>query len=207
MAAGIVVAAVTLSEARLPYQVMLAATCLCAGALLDSHASNLTRPQQLYFSQALIGFGTTLFIGPAILYGFLHMMRIGADHLVTFVVVFSITQNVGALAGSALMGSYQIERVHVHSDDLAAQLVLDNPQVSARVAGSGAAFGSAVSDPTLRGAESVALLGQQLGREATVLAFNDVFGLLAWLSGGTALFVAFSLIFRNLRQLSKKALS
>jgi len=207
MAAGIVVAALTLNEARLPYQVMLAAICIGASALLDSHATNLTRPEQLYFSQSLIGFGTTLFIGPSILYGFLQMMRKGADHFITLVVVFSITQNVGALAGSALMGSYQIERVHVHNDDLAAQLVAGDPQVSARIAGGSTAVAPVVSDPTLRSAEGGALLGQSMGREAAVLAFNDVFGLLAWLAGGTAAAVALSLFFKNLRQLPQKASS
>lgn len=206
MVAGIVVAALTLNEARLPYQVILAAICIGAGALLDSHANNLTRPQQLYFSQSLTGFGTTLFIGPTILYGFLQMMRKGADHFITLVVVFSISQNVGALAGSALMGTYQIERVHMHSDDLSAQLVAGDPQVSARIAGGGAVIASVVSDPTLRSAEGGALLGQAMAREAAVLAFNDVFGLLAWLAGGTAGVVALSLFFKMLRQRPQKAL-
>ena len=205
MAAGIAVAAVTLNEARLPYQVMLAALCVRAGALLDSHANGLTRPEQLYLSQSLTGFGTTLFIGPAIVYGYLQMLRKGADHYITLVVLFSITQNIGALAGSALMGSYQIERVHVHSDDLAAQLVAGDPQVSARLVGGSASVAPVVTDPTLRGAEGGAFLGQSMGREATVLAFNDVFGLLARLAGCTATVVAFSLLFKNLRRLPQKA--
>jgi len=207
MVAGIVVAALTLNEARLPYQLILAALCIGAGALLDSHANNLTRPEQLYVSQSLTGFGTTLFIGPAILYGFIQMMRKGADHFITLVVLFSITQNVGALAGSALMGSYQIERLHAHSDDLAAQLFAGDQQVGARVAGGGAAVAPVVGDPALRGAEGGALLGQAMGREAAVLAFNDVFGLLAWLAGGTAAVVALSLLFKNLRRQPQKALS
>jgi len=204
MVAGIFVVALTLKEARLPYQVMLAAICIGASALLDSHANNLTRPQQLYFSQSLIGFGTTLFIGPTILYGFLQMVRKGADHFITLVVVFSITQNVGALAGSAIMGSYQIERVHVHNNDLAAQLAASDPQVVARVMGNSAAVASVVIDPTLRGAEGAALLSKSMGGEASVLAYNDVFSLLAWLSAGTAGIVAFSLLFRNLRRSPQK---
>jgi hypothetical protein len=205
MLAGLVVAALTLSEARLPYQVMLAAICIAASALLDSHADSLTRPQQLYLSQSLIGFGTTLFIGPTMLYGFIQMMRKGADHFITLVVVFSISQNVGALAGSALMGSYQIERVHVHSNDLAAQLVVGDPGVGVRIAGGSAAVAAVVGDPALRGAEGGALLGAALGREASVLAYNDVFGLLAWLAGGTAGAVALSLLFKNLRRAPQKA--
>ena len=207
MATGIVVAALTLNETRLPYQVVLAAICLGAGAFLDSHANNLTRPEQLYFSQSLIGFGTTLFIGPAMLYGFLQMMRKGTDHFITLVVIFSITQNVGALAGSALMGSYQIERLHVHSSELADQLVASNPLVSARIAGGSAAVASVVGDQTLRGAEGAAFLGQAMGREAAILAFNDIFGLEAWLASGTAGIVALSLLIKNLRPHPQKASS
>lgn len=105
------------------------------------------------------------------------------------------------------MGSYQIERLHLHSDDLAAQLVASDQLVSARVAGGGAAVGSVLSDSALRGAEGGALLGQAMGREAAVLAFNDVFGLLAWLAGGTAGVVALSVFLKKLRQLPQKALS
>jgi hypothetical protein len=38
---------------------------IAIGAFLDPGATNLTRPQNVYFSQALVGFGALLFIGPA----------------------------------------------------------------------------------------------------------------------------------------------
>lgn len=204
MAAGLAVAALTLSEAHLPHQVMLAAVCIAAGALSDSQAGSLTRPQQLYLSQCLIGFGTTLFIGPTMLYGFIQMVRKGSDHYITLVVLFSISQNVGALAGSALMGSYQIARVHVHSSDLAAQLVAGDPAVGMRIDGGSAAVGAVVGDAALRGAEGGALLGQAAAREAGVLAFNDVFGLLARLAAGTAAAVALSLFYNHVRRPPQK---
>lgn len=200
MLAGIVAAVLTLKEERLPYQIMAAALCIALGALLDSRSNNLTRPEQLYVSQCLIGFGTTLFIGPAILYGFLQMMRKGADHFITIVVVFSITQNVGALAGSAFMGSYQVERTRVHANDLAAQLIGADPRVVTRITEGALSSSSVVADPALRIAEGGSILGAAVGREATVLAFNDTFLLLAWLAGGTAAFVALSLLFNAYRR-------
>ena len=196
MAAGLLAAMLTLQEARLPYQVLVAALCLAVSAVLDSHANNLTRPEQLYLSQSLIGFGTTLFIGPTMLYGFIQMRRRGLDHYITLVVVFSISQNVGALAGSALMGSYQIERLHAHRDDLSAQLLAGSPAVSARLAGGNAMLAAQFSDPALRAAESGALLSGAVAREAGVLAFNDVFSLLAWIAAGVAGIVALSLFVR-----------
>src|ERR1700688_4565996 len=117
MLAGIAAAAASLSERRLPWQIMTAALFIALGAWLDSGANNLTRPPQLYLSQALIGFGTTLFIGPALLFGVIRMLKRGPDYLVTIVVLFSLTQNVGALLGSAILGSYQTIQARAHAVD------------------------------------------------------------------------------------------
>jgi MFS family permease len=204
MAAGIAATVLTLSEARLPYQIMLAAICIAMSAWLDSHANNLTRPEQLYLSQALIGFGTTLFIGPAMLYGFIQMLRTGADHYITLVVVFSITQNVGALAGSAIMGSYQIERTHVHRDDLSAQLTIGDPAVSNRLAAGSASVAPVVTDPGMRAAEGGALLSQSMAGESSVLAYNDVFRVLASLSAATAGAVALSVFLTYVRRSARE---
>lgn len=199
MLAGLIVAALTLRESTLPYQVLVAALCIAASALLDNHSNNLTRPEQLYASQSLIGFGTTLFIGPALVYGFLQMLRKGPDHFITLVVVFSITQNIGAIAGSAFMGTYQTERAHVHTNDLAEQLIAANPQVAARLGAGASSISAFVQDPGIQSAEGGSLLGQSMAREATVLAFNDVFGLLARLAGATAVLVALSVLYRRWR--------
>jgi hypothetical protein len=204
MVAGIVVAALTARLDRLPYQVIVAALCIMCGALLDSHSNNLTRPEQLYLSQSLTGFGATLFIGPAIAYGIVQMLSKGWDHFITIVVVFSITQNVGALAGSSLMGTYQTQRAHVHSTDLASRMVAGNPQVATRIGGGAIAMSPVVQDPGLQVAEGSSLLGQAMAREASVLAFNDVFGLLAWLAGGTAGLVALSLLYKQWRQAPRR---
>ncbi len=86
MVAGMAVACLTLSQPRLRWQVAAAALVIAAGAFMDSSATNVTRPPELYLSQALIGFGTTLFIGPALVFGFLRMLAKGPNHLVSFVV-------------------------------------------------------------------------------------------------------------------------
>src|SRR5262249_44964930 len=115
MVAGALTAAVTLYEARLPYLVVGSALIIAFAALLDSGANNLTRPPQLYLSQSLIGFGTTLFIGPTLVFGLLRMLQKGVDHFITVVVLFSTTQNFGGLAGSALLGSYQTVFARLHA--------------------------------------------------------------------------------------------
>ncbi|MGI4880315.1 MAG: MFS transporter [Janthinobacterium lividum] len=162
MAAGAVVAAVTLSASRLPYQVAAAAVFIAAGAWIDSGADNLTRPGELFLSQALLGFGACLFLGPSLLYGFIRVLQLGPAYLVSLIVVFSISQNLGGLLGSAFLGTYQVIAAKSHAAALSEHLVVGDPQVAQRIAGQGGAA-----------------LYQALQREASILAFDDVFRLVA----------------------------
>jgi hypothetical protein len=189
MVLGMIAAALTLSQERLRLQVAVAALIIAAGALIDSNATNLSRPPELYLSQSLIGFGTTLFIGPALVFGFLRMIKQGPSHLVSFIVMFNISQNVGGLAGSALLGSYQIIQAHAHVASLADRLLGSDPQVIQRIQGGAGAVAGALPDPVLRGAEGAALLGQSMAQEANILAYNDVFRLVAFLALTTAAYL------------------
>jgi hypothetical protein len=186
MVLGMIAACLTLSQERLRLQVAVAALVIAAGALIDSGATNVTRPPELYLSQALIGFGTTLFIGPALVFGFLRMLAKGPNHFVSFVVLFSTTQNVGGLAGSALLGSYQTIQARAHAASLADHLLAADPQVLQRIQSGSGAVAGVIDDPMLRGIQGAALLGQKLTAEANILAYNDVFRLVAILALMTA---------------------
>jgi hypothetical protein len=172
MLLGMATAVLTLDPQRIRQQVIVAALIIALGAWLDSHATNQTRPQELYLSQALLGFGTTLFIGPALAYGFLRMLEKGPTYFISLVVLFSSTQNFGGLAGAALLGSYQAIATRAHLVALSEHLVATDPQVVARIQTQGAAR-----------------LFQAATREATILAFNDVFRFVALLALAVALFL------------------
>jgi MFS family permease len=176
MVLGGLVAALTATPDRLRFLVMTAALCIAAGAWLDSDASNVTRPPQLYLSQALIGFGTCLFLGPGLLFGFLQMMQRGPAFLVSFFVLFSTTQNIGGLAGSALLGTMQTFWTRRHAEVLAEQLVVSDPRVAAQLQ------------------QSASLLNQAIQREANILAYNNVFGFVALLGVLTAAYLAFRIV-------------
>lgn len=199
MLLGIATAMLTLGPQRVRQQVIAAALIIALGAWLDSHATNQTRPQELYLSQALLGFGTTLFIGPTLAFGFLRMLERGPAYFVSLVVVFSSTQNIGGLAGSALLGTYHAIATRSHVSALAEHLVGTDPQVVARVqagahllAGAGGA-----TDAGRQAAQGGALLAQAAAREAAILAFNDVFRFVALLALATALF-GLCLVLRDL---------
>ncbi len=189
MLAGIVTCVLTLSERAPPRQVIAACLAVAVGAWLDSQANNLTRPEQLYLSQSLIGFGTCLFIGPTLAHGILKVIRRGPDYLVTLVVVFSMTQNIGGLVGSAWLGSYQTVATRSHLQKLAEQMPIGDVQVASRVSASARALAGAIADPGVRARQGGASLVASMTREANVLAFNDVFRLVWRLALATALLI------------------
>lgn len=197
---GAMSAALTLSERRLPWLVMTASLLIAAAAWMDSDATNVTRPAQLYLSQALIAFGTTLFLGPALVYGLLRMLSRGPDHLVSFVVLFNMTQNLGGLIGSAALGSYQTASVRAHATALSEHLSLADPQVVDRIQSGTAALAGAIADPSLRAAQGAGLLGQAMTREASILAFNDVFRFVAGVALMTALYIFYLICLSAWRQ-------
>jgi len=199
MLAGIVVAALTLSEKRIPWQVITASLVIALGAWLDSGSTALTRPPQLYLSQMLIGFGTTLFVGPALVYGILRMLERGGDHLVSFVVLFSTTQNVGGLMGSALLGSLQTIWTRNAITVLAGDIVASDPQVAQRLTTASAALGGTVVDPALRATQGGGSLGQAVAQQASVIAFTDTFRFVTFLALATAGFIALALLRNAIR--------
>lgn len=208
MVLGAVIVVLLLNPARLPLLVVSAALAIALGAWLDSQSNNLTRPEQLYWSQALLGLGTALFIGPSLLYGFGRMMQRGPDYQITFLVLFSVTQNLGGLAGSAILGSYQVIATRAHALALSEKVLTADPQVAARLQGGANTLAGVLADAALRSGQGSGLLVAALQREAAALAFNDVFQLVAGLALLTAAYVGVANLRRVLlqrRQAAKEA--
>lgn len=181
--AGVVASVVRLDTEELIRPVAFSVLLIAIGAWLDAHATSLTRPPQLYFTQGLIGFAAAYFLGPTMMAGVLRAIAKGPSHMVSYSAVFSLAQTLGGLGGTALLGTYQIVREKVHSHDLVQTITATDPQVALRIQQLGGAYGRVLTDPMLRQAEGAALLSQQTTREANVLAFNDVFMLITMLAG------------------------
>lgn len=164
---------------RVPFIHCAALICIAIGAYMDSHATNLTRPSEMYVSQALIAFGSAIFLPPALLAGMTKALKQGPTFLTSFIVVFLFTQNIGGQIGSAAFSTFVIIREKFHSSYLVEQIVLSNPLVADRIRQLSGAYGKVLTDPQLLNAEGVALLAQQVTREANILAYNDAFFLIA----------------------------
>ena len=131
------------------------------------------------FALPSLAFASALFVGPALLIGVGKVLQQGARNIISFIVMFSVLQNVGGLAGSALTGTLQIIREKYHSNQLAAGISALDPQVALRLRQLSGAYASTITDPALANAEGAVLLGRQVTQQANVLAYNDVFLVIA----------------------------
>jgi MFS family permease len=180
--AGIAVALLTFKPDNPGRAIRIACVLIGIGAFMDADSTNLTRPENLYVSQALIGFGALYFIGPAMIIGISRTLLAGPQHFISWIVVFGATQNLGGLIGPAFLGTFQVTREKFHSHELVQQIVATDPHVLQRLNGGARAVSGAIVDPVLRSAEGAAILSQQVTREANILAFNDVFMLIGVLA-------------------------
>lgn len=176
--AGLAVSALTINPAHLLMPLVISLALMATGSVMDSFSSNLTRPQNLYISQFLLGFGGTFFLGPTMVLGTKNVLT-NPRNLVSFSVMFGICQNLGGLMGAALLGTFQIVREKFHSSMIVEHLSLLDPRVAARVSSGGSAYGGVIADPELRNLMGIRSLATAATREANVMAYNDVFMLIA----------------------------
>jgi MFS family permease len=181
--AGSLISAFTINPDRLNVPIAIALGLIAIGAWMDSDATSIVRPQNLYLSQALLAFAAALFIGPAMMIGITQVRQQGPRFMVSFLVVFSVCQNVGGLAGSALVGTVEQMRQRTHYSHLAETLSAGNPLVTQRLAQLSGAYGHAIIDPDRRAAAGLQLFAQQLTLQSHVLAYNDVFRMISTVAG------------------------
>jgi len=189
-AAGTLVSAFTLNPMKLWKPISIALVMIAVGAFIDSHATVLTRPTQLYFSQALLAFAAAFFIGPTMILGFGKVLQGGGKNMVSFIVLFSIGQNVGGLMGSALIGTIQTLREKFHSSQLSESIGLGDPETVLRLQQLGGAYAHVIGDAAQRQGAALRLLQQQVSQQAQVLAYNDVFLLISGAAAIGAAWVA-----------------
>lgn len=189
-ATGTAVSALTLNPTKLWKPISIALALIAIGAFMDSHATVLTRPANLYFSQALLAFAAAFFIGPTMIIGFGKVLQGGGKNLISFIVVFSIGQNIGGLMGSALVGTIQTIREKYHSNQLAEHIDLGDPEVVLRLQQLGGAYAHVIGDGAQRQGAALRLLQQQVSQQAQVLAYNDVFLLISGAAAVGAVWVA-----------------
>jgi MFS family permease len=186
--AGTVVSALTLSVKHLTAPVVIALLLMAAGAWIDSRATSLTRPEEMYASQFLLAFGSSLFLGPSVI-SLIGSVIANPNNLITFAVMFALSQTLGGLIGSSALGTFQVVREKFHSSQLVEHLSQLDPQVAGRVQAGAAVYGRLLTDPAARSLRGLSTLSATATREANVLAYNDVFLLIFAIALATATWI------------------
>lgn len=202
-AAGFAASLLALPTLSLRAPALVALILIFVAAVLDANSTSLTRPADLYLSQTLLAIGTAMFLMSSLLVGFLPVIQDGLKNVVSFFAVFSATQMMGSLIGSAWFSTFLADRQKLHYAHLVQSMVLSDPLVADRVARNAGAFAGVVNDPAQRAALGVATLAQQATRESFVLAYNDLFQLVAVLDAMT--FVWLSIVTLRLMRRAARA--
>ena len=187
--AGLAVSALTINPEHLFMPLIISLALMAVGSSMDSFSSNLTRPHNMYFSQFLLAFGGTFFLGPTMVLGTRHVIT-NPRNLVSFSVLFGICQNLGGLIGTALLGTFQIVREKYHSSVIVEQLTQMDPLVQARITSAAASYLGIAADSGLRTTLGTRALATAATREANVMAYNDVFMLMAIVAVLTMLWIS-----------------
>lgn len=180
--AGMAVSAITFGKENLGLQLMAAIVLLGVGAYMDFGRTSLDRPANFYISQLLMALGSGVFMGPLMLLGIGQGIKNGTHFMLTAILTISMTQSLGGLMGSAVLGTYQTYREQAYSAALVEQINPANPQVAQRLQQLQQSLASSVTDPVQRTAQAMAQLSQTVRREANVLAYNDVFRVVAYVA-------------------------
>ncbi|WP_242154221.1 MFS transporter [Sphingomonas sp. BAUL-RG-20F-R05-02] len=172
---GIGGSALTFNQKAVMPQILLSIVLIAIGSFLDWNATSLTRPHDMFVSQFLLSTAAGLFMGPLLLVGVMSALKNGPSYMVSFVVLFTISQSFGGLAGPAILGTIQQYREHEYSATINAGVDPTSGIVAQRLQLQGQVYGRIVTDPVLRQAQGIAQLSQAATREANVRAFDDIF--------------------------------
>ncbi|WP_379921500.1 MFS transporter [Erythrobacter sp. R86502] len=183
--AGMILSIIRLDPKDLTRPVLFAVFVIGVAAYADTRTGILTRPEDLYISQAAIAFAAVFAMGPVLMEGMLRALAAGQNFVISFIAVFSLSQSVGGLAGISLLSAFHTVRLKTHLIDAASTLALGNAQLSQAVSNAAARTVPLQQDAAVIQQITAADISQRIGREAAVLAFNDVFFLIASLSALT----------------------
>jgi len=155
---------------------------IAVAAFADTHSGLMTRPINLYLTQAAIAFAAVYFIGPMLMEGFLRALTRGPSYVVSFLALFNLSQTVGGLAGTAALSAFFTVRVKEHLMTLGLSLPTDDPGLTQILGALAASRNATLTDPALRAAVAGGDVVREAARQAAVLAYNDVFFVIGSLS-------------------------
>ncbi|WP_339727560.1 MFS transporter, partial [uncultured Psychrobacter sp.] len=159
--------------------VIFAVALIALGSWMDVGVSINSAPYMFYISQFLIAFAAVYFMGPLVFEGFLRAIASGPAYIISFSVIFGISQTVGGLAGAAAIQAFTTIRTQVHYADMVSSLNLGDPTFSTQIAGTRSVLSNQTTDTAQANVAAMSQVLQGIQRQATVSAYSDLFFLMA----------------------------
>ena len=188
--AGMILSVVRLDPRDLTRPVLVAILLIGLAAFADTRTGAMTRPQDLYLTQAAIAFAAVFAMGPIMMEGMVRALAAGQNRVIGFIAVFSLSQSLGGLAGISLLSAFHTLRLKTHLIIAGNTLTLANQPLGAALSDAARRTAPVQTDPALQQQAAASEIAGEVGREAAVLAFNDVFFFIAALSAATFVLVA-----------------
>lgn len=177
IALGTVFSALSFSRERMFLKLLFAEMLILIACGLDYHLTRDVRPENFYVSQFLVGFAGGAFIGPLLLTGMSKALQQGPTYVVTFVVLFSATQNFGGLIGSSFFSTYQQQRSQAYRSQILNDMSSAQALVQQRLLSYQHRYQPYIQDPRQLKIQAFKTIDQNIRQESQVRAFNDVIAL------------------------------
>lgn len=177
--------------------VIFAVALIALGSWMDVGVSINSAPYTFYLSQFLIAFAAVYFMGPLVFEGFLRAIGSGPAYIISFSVIFGISQTVGGLAGAAAIQAFTTIRTQMHYADMVSSLNLGDPAFSAQVAGTRNMLSNQTTDAAQANIGAMSQVLQGIQRQATVAAYSDLFFLMACLATAVTIILLINYLYNR----------
>ena len=177
--------------------VIFAVALIAVGAWLDTDISLNSAPYMFYVSQFMIAFAAVYFMGPMVFEGMFRAIANGPAYIISFSVIFSISQTIGGLAGAAAIQAFTTIRTQMHYADMVSSFNLGDPALMAQVAGAGRILSTQITDANQANVAAMGQVLQGIQRQATVAAYADLFFLMATIASITTLILLLNYLYHR----------
>lgn len=177
--------------------VIFAVALIAVGAWLDTGVSLNSAPYMFYVSQFMIAFAAVYFMGPMVFEGMFRAIANGPAYIISFSVIFGISQTIGGLAGAAAIQAFTTIRTQMHYADMVGSLNLGDPALMAQVAGARRMLSTQITDANQANVAAMGQVLQGIQRQATVAAYDDLFFLIASIATITALILLLNYLYHR----------
>lgn len=177
--------------------VIFAVALIAVGAWLDTDISLNSAPYMFYVSQFMIAFAAVYFMGPMVFEGMFRAIANGPAYIISFSVIFSISQTIGGLAGAAAIQAFTTIRTQMHYADMVGSLNLGDPALMAQVAGVRRMLSTQITDANQANVAAMGQVLQGIQRQATVAAYADLFFLMATIASITTLILLLNYLYHR----------